>query len=47
MFVVDTVRRINLPAAKLSLKIASRVDDFGERAERSCQRHWLPSPSRP
>jgi hypothetical protein len=27
MFVVDTVRRINLPAAKLSLKIASRVDD--------------------
>ena len=28
MFVVDTVRRINLPAAKLSLKIASRVDDL-------------------
>ena len=27
MFVVDTVRRINLPAAKLSLKIASRIDD--------------------
>jgi hypothetical protein len=27
MFVVDTLRRINLPAAKLSLKIASRVDD--------------------
>jgi hypothetical protein len=26
MFVVDTVRRINLPAAKLSLKIASRID---------------------
>ena|SRR5580765_2947143 len=28
MFVVDTARRINLPAAKLSLKIASRVDDL-------------------
>jgi hypothetical protein len=28
MFVVDTMRRINLPAAKLSLKIASRVDDL-------------------
>ena len=28
MFVVDTVRRINLPAAKLSLKIASRVDNL-------------------
>jgi hypothetical protein len=28
LFVVDTVRRINLPAAKLSLKIASRVDDL-------------------
>ena len=28
MFVVDTVRRISLPAAKLSLKIASRVDDL-------------------
>ena len=28
MFVVDTVRRINLPAAQLSLKIASRVDDL-------------------
>ena len=28
MFVVDTVRRINLPAAKLSLKIASRADDL-------------------
>jgi len=27
MFVVDTVRRINLPAAQLSLKIASRIDD--------------------
>ena len=27
MFVVDTVRRINLPAAKLSLEIASRLDD--------------------
>ena len=27
MFVVDTVRRINLPVAKLSLKIASRIDD--------------------
>jgi hypothetical protein len=27
MFVVDTARRINLPAAKLSLKIASRIDD--------------------
>ncbi|MGZ3173079.1 MAG: hypothetical protein ACXU60_05845 [Croceibacterium sp.] len=27
MFVVDTVRRINLPAAKLSLKIASSIDD--------------------
>ena len=27
MFVVETVRRILLPAAKLSLKIASRVDD--------------------
>jgi len=27
MFVVDTLRRINLPAAKLSLRIASRVDD--------------------
>ena len=27
MFVVDTVRRINLPAAKLSLEIASRVDN--------------------
>jgi hypothetical protein len=27
MFVVDTVRRINLPAAKLSLKIASHIDD--------------------
>ena len=27
MFVVDTLRRINLPAAKLSLKIAGRVDD--------------------
>jgi hypothetical protein len=27
MFVVDTVRRINLPAAKLSLEIASRIDD--------------------
>jgi hypothetical protein len=27
MFVVETVRRINLPAAKLSLKIASRIDD--------------------
>ena len=26
MFVVDTVRRINLPVAKLSLEIASRVD---------------------
>ena len=26
LFVVDTVRRINLPAAKLSLKIASRID---------------------
>jgi hypothetical protein len=27
MFVVDTVRRINLPVAKLSLKIASGIDD--------------------
>ena len=27
MFVVATVRRIHLPAAKLSLKIASRIDD--------------------
>ena len=27
MFVVDTVRRINLPAAQLSLKIASRIDN--------------------
>ena len=28
MFVVDTVRRINLPAAKLSLSVAKRVDDL-------------------
>jgi len=28
MFVVDTLRRINLPAAKASLKVASRVDDL-------------------
>ena len=27
MFVVETARRINLPAAKLSLEIASRIDD--------------------
>ena len=27
MFVVDTVRRINLPAAELSLAIASRIDN--------------------
>ena len=27
MFVVDTVRRINMPAAKLSLEIAIRLDD--------------------
>jgi hypothetical protein len=27
MFVVDTVRRINLPAAKVSLRLASRIDD--------------------
>ena len=27
MFVVDTLRRVNLPAAKLSLGIASRIDD--------------------
>jgi hypothetical protein len=27
MFVVDTARRITLPAAKLSLEIASRIDD--------------------
>jgi len=27
MFVVETARRINLPVAKLSLKIASRIDD--------------------
>ena len=27
MFVVDTMRRINLPVAKLSLEIASRIDD--------------------
>lgn len=27
MFVVEAVRRINLPAAKLSLEIASRIDD--------------------
>ena len=27
MFVVDTVRRINLPVARLSLEIASRIDD--------------------
>ena len=27
MFVVKAVRRINLPAAKLSLEIASRIDD--------------------
>jgi hypothetical protein len=27
MFVVDTVRRINLPAARLSLKIARRIDE--------------------
>jgi hypothetical protein len=27
MFVVDAVRRINLPAAKLSLKLASRIND--------------------
>ena len=37
MFIVDTVRRINLPAAKLSLEIASRIDDaanaLGARAE--------------
>jgi predicted transcriptional regulator len=28
MFVVDTLRRINLPAAKLSLKVASRLDEL-------------------
>ena len=39
MFVVDTVRRINLPAAKLSLKIASRIDDAAEHVERPRQRH--------
>jgi len=27
MFVVDTVRRINLPSARLSLEIASRIDE--------------------
>jgi hypothetical protein len=27
MFVVDTVRRFNMPAAKLSLEIAIRIDD--------------------
>ena len=27
MFVVDALRRINMPAAKLSLEIASRIDD--------------------
>ncbi len=27
MFVVETVRRINMPAAKLSLEIASRIDE--------------------
>jgi hypothetical protein len=27
MFVVDTMRRINLPVAKLSLEIASRIDN--------------------
>jgi hypothetical protein len=27
MFVVETMRRINLPAAKLSLEIASRIDE--------------------
>lgn len=27
MFVVETARRINLPAAQLSLEIASRIDD--------------------
>ena len=27
MFVVETARRINLPVAKLSLRIASRIDD--------------------
>ena len=27
MFVVETMRRINMPAAKLSLEIASRIDD--------------------
>lgn len=27
MFVVETARRVNLPAAKLSLEIASRIDD--------------------
>ena len=42
MFVVDAVRRINLPAAQLSLKIASRIDDaasaLSARAEGTVER---------
>ena len=41
MFVVDTVRRINMPVAKLSLEIASRIDDaassLSARAEGSVE----------
>ena len=42
MFVVDTVRRINMPVAKLSLEIASRIDDaassLSARAEGSVKK---------
>ena len=42
MFVVETVRRINLPAANLSLKIAGRVEDaasaLSARAEGTVER---------
>ena len=47
MFVVDTVRRINLPAARLSLKIASRIDEAaGTLSARAKARSSVASPSR-
>ena len=47
MFVVDTVRRIQMPAAKLSLQIASRIDDASSALSARAEGTVKPSVAKP
>ena len=47
MFVVETARRIQLPAAKLSLEIASRIDEAASALNTRAERPVQPVAKRP